>query len=82
MKEQKYYLVFDKIERGIILRSLNELHNRFFRKGDIQTQQMNYSSNLQIPRKRTSKITRTRRKCLGVGKENEQYSSVCYGDCK
>ena len=27
MREQKYYLVFDEIERGIILRSLNELRN-------------------------------------------------------
>lgn len=28
MREQKYYLVFDEVERGIILRSLNKLHNR------------------------------------------------------
>ena len=28
MREKKYYLVFDEIERGIILRSLNELRNR------------------------------------------------------
>ena len=28
MREQKYYLAFDEIERGIILRSLNELRNR------------------------------------------------------
>lgn len=28
MREQKYYLVFDEIEKGIILRSLNELRNR------------------------------------------------------
>ena len=27
MREQKYYLVFDEIERGIILRSLNVLRN-------------------------------------------------------
>lgn len=28
MREQKYNLVFDEFERGIILRSLNELRNR------------------------------------------------------
>lgn len=33
MKEQKYYLVFDEIERGIILRSLNELRNRLLSEG-------------------------------------------------
>lgn len=27
MRKQKYYLVFDEIERGIFLRSLNELRN-------------------------------------------------------
>lgn len=27
MREQKHYLIFDEIERGIILRSLNELRN-------------------------------------------------------
>lgn len=33
MREQKCYLVFDKIERGIILRSLNELRNRLISEG-------------------------------------------------
>ena len=33
MREQKYYLVFDEIERGIILRSLNELRNRLLLEG-------------------------------------------------
>lgn len=33
MREQKYYLVFDEIERGIILRSLNELRNRLLSEG-------------------------------------------------
>ena len=33
MREQKYYLVFDEVERGIILRSLNELHNRLLSEG-------------------------------------------------
>lgn len=28
MREQKYYLAFDEIEQGIIIRSLNELRNR------------------------------------------------------
>lgn len=28
MREQKYYLVFDELERGVIIRSLNELRNR------------------------------------------------------
>lgn len=29
MREQKYYLVFDEIERRVILRSLNELLIKF-----------------------------------------------------
>lgn len=33
MREQKYYLVFDEVERGIILRSLNELRNRLLLEG-------------------------------------------------
>ena len=33
MREQKYYLAFDEIERGIILRSLNELRNRLLLEG-------------------------------------------------
>ena len=33
MREQKYYLAFDEIERGIILRSLNELCNRLLLEG-------------------------------------------------
>lgn len=33
MREQNYYLVFDEIERGIILRSLNELRNRLLSEG-------------------------------------------------
>lgn len=33
MREQKYYLVFDEVERGIILRSLNELRNRLLSEG-------------------------------------------------
>lgn len=33
MREQKYYLVFDEIERRIILRSLNELRNRLLSEG-------------------------------------------------
>ena len=33
MREQKYYLVFDEVERGIILRRLNELHNRLLSEG-------------------------------------------------
>ena len=33
MREQNYYLVFDDIERGIILRSLNELRNRLLSEG-------------------------------------------------
>ena len=28
MREQKYYLVLNEFERGIIIRSLNELRNR------------------------------------------------------
>ena len=33
MREQKYYLVFDEVERGIILRSLNELRNHLLLEG-------------------------------------------------
>ena len=33
MRDQKYYLVFNEIERGIILRSLNELRNRLISDG-------------------------------------------------
>ena len=33
MREQKYYLVFDEFERGIIIRSLNELRNRLLSEG-------------------------------------------------
>ena len=33
MLEQKYYLAFDEIERGIILRILNELRNRLLLEG-------------------------------------------------
>ena len=33
MREQKYYLAFDEIERGIIIRSLNELRNRLLSEG-------------------------------------------------
>lgn len=33
MKEQKYYLVFNEFERGIILRSLNELRNHLLSEG-------------------------------------------------
>ena len=33
MREQKYYLVFDEFERGIIIRSLNELRNRLLLEG-------------------------------------------------
>lgn len=33
MREQKYYLVFDEIERGIILRSLNEMRNCLLAEG-------------------------------------------------
>ena len=33
MREQKYYLVFDEFERGIIIRSLNELQNRLLSEG-------------------------------------------------
>ena len=39
MREQNYYLVFDELERGIIIRSLNELRNLCFRKADTQTRQ-------------------------------------------
>lgn len=31
MREQKQYLVFDEIERGIILQSLNELRNHLIK---------------------------------------------------
>ena len=33
MREQKYYLAFDAIERGIIIKSLNELRNRLLSEG-------------------------------------------------
>jgi len=33
MRERKYHLVFDEFERGIILRSLNELRNRLLSEG-------------------------------------------------
>lgn len=33
MREQKYHLVFNEFERGIILRSLNELRNRLLSAG-------------------------------------------------
>lgn len=33
MRDQKYYLVFNEIERAIILRSLNELRNRLISDG-------------------------------------------------
>ena len=33
MREQKYHLVFDEVERGIIIRSLNELRNRLLAEG-------------------------------------------------
>lgn len=33
IKEQKYYLAFDKIERGIILRSLNEMRIHLLSEG-------------------------------------------------
>lgn len=33
MREQKYYLVFDEIERRVVLRSLNELRNRLLSEG-------------------------------------------------
>ena len=33
MREQKYYLVFDKVEQGIILQSLNRLRNHLFSEG-------------------------------------------------
>lgn len=33
IREQKYYLVFDEIERGVILRSLNELRNCLISEG-------------------------------------------------
>ncbi len=33
MREQKYYLAFDEFERGIIIRSLNELRNRLLSEG-------------------------------------------------
>lgn len=33
MREQNYYLVFDELERGVIIRSLNELRNRLLSEG-------------------------------------------------
>lgn len=33
MREQRYYLVFDEFEQGIIIRSLNELRNRLLSEG-------------------------------------------------
>lgn len=33
MREQNYYLVFDELEGGVIIRSLNELRNRLLSEG-------------------------------------------------
>lgn len=56
MREQKYYLVFDEFERRIILRSLNELRSRLLSEGRYTDAVDELFIQLQMRRKRNSKL--------------------------